>query len=252
MAWCCVFATFLSRETLTAILPKKNLNMKIGTWNLERLKYYKKTAEITSLLESQNCDILVLTEYDERIKPKGFEFEISTKNVAEVNTEFYQVTEKRVKIFTKYEIIKEFETYDCFTSCCAELKTEIGNLLIYGTIIGIYGNRNQNFKDDLPKQIADFNKFSKTENLCIIGDYNISFCDNYYFTNLGRTELNKSFVENKINNLTENIKETIDHIAISNKFIENSKVEIAEWNCGKALSDHKGISIKLKKEKNGS
>ena len=54
--------------------------MKIGTWNLERLKYYKKTAEITSLLESQNCDILVLTEYDERIKPKGFEFEISTKN----------------------------------------------------------------------------------------------------------------------------------------------------------------------------
>ena len=98
--------------------------MKIGTWNLERLKYYKKTAEITSLLESQNCDILVLTEYDERIKPKGFEFEISTKNVAEVNTEFYQVTEKRVKIFTKYEIIKEFETYDCFTSCCAELKTE--------------------------------------------------------------------------------------------------------------------------------
>ena len=95
-----------SPETLTAILPKKNLNMKIGTWNLERLKYYKKTAEITSLLESQNCDILVLTEYDERIKPKGFEFEISTKNVAEVNTEFYQVTEKRVKIFTKYEIIK--------------------------------------------------------------------------------------------------------------------------------------------------
>ena len=88
--------------------------------------------------------------------------------------------------------------------------------------------------------------------MCIIGDYNISFCDNYYFTNLGRTELNKSFVENKINNLTENIKETIDHIAISNKFIENSKVEIAEWNCGKELSDHKGISIKLKKEKNGS
>ena len=219
--------------------------MKIGTWNLERLKHYKKVPEITTLLENQNCDILVLTEYDERIKPKGFEFEIATKNLSELESENYRETEKRVKIFSKYEITKEFETFNSFTSCAAEFKTEIGNLIVYGTIIGIFGNRNQNFKNDLSKQIEDYRKFAETKNLCIIGDYNISFCDNYYFTNGGRTELNKSFAENEITNLTQNKTETIDHIAISKKFIPNSKVEIAEWNCSKELSDHKGISVKL-------
>ena len=63
---------FFHRLTLPAILPKKREKMKIGTWNLERLKHYKKVSEITLLLENQNCDILVLTEYDERIKPRGF------------------------------------------------------------------------------------------------------------------------------------------------------------------------------------
>ena len=219
--------------------------MKIGTWYLVRLKHYKKVPEITTLLENQNCDILVLTEYDERIKPKGFEFEIATKNLSELESENYRETEKRVKIFSKYEITKEFETFNSFTSCAAEFKTEIGNLIVYGTIIGIFGNRNQNFKNDLSKQIEDYRKFAETKNLCIIGDYNISFCDNYYFTNGGRTELNKSFAENEITNLTQNKTETIDHIAISKKFIANSKVEIAEWNCSKELSDHKGISVKL-------
>jgi len=219
--------------------------MKIGTWNIERLKHYKKSNEITLLLEKQNCDILVLTEYDEKIKPNGFQFELATKNLAELNSEYYRKTEKRVKIYSKYKIEKEHKTYDSFTSCCAEIKTENGNLLVYGTILGIFGNRNQNFKDDLPKQINDFKIFSETNNLCIIGDYNISFCDNYYFTNYGRTELNKCFVENKIEILTRDNKETIDHIAISKKFTENLNVEIMEWNTEKVLSDHKGISVKI-------
>ena len=64
--------------------------MKIGTWNIERLKHYKKIDEITSILENQNLDILVLTEYDERIKPKGYNFEISTKSLAELNSEYYR------------------------------------------------------------------------------------------------------------------------------------------------------------------
>ena len=217
--------------------------MKIGTWNLERLKHCKKIDEIISILENQNLDILVLTEYDERIKPKGYNFEISTRSLAELNPEYYRKTEKRVKIYSKYEIVNKHETYDVFTSCCVELKTEFGNLLVYGTIIGIFGNRNQNFKDDLPKQITDFKRFSKNKNLCVIGDYNITFSDNYYFTNFGRNALKKSFEENEIENYTQDLKETIDHIAISKKFIGDFKIETTEWNIDKKLSDHKGVSI---------
>ena len=125
------------------------------------------------------------------------------------------------------------------------MKSENGNLLVYGTIIGIYGNRNENFKEDLPKQIDDFKNLSKNQNLCVIGDYNISFSDNYYFTNLGRRELNKCFAENGIENLTLYLSQTIDHIAISRKFIANTKIVTGEWGSEKKLSDHKGISLFL-------
>ena len=227
-------------------LPRKKITMKIGTWNIERLKHFKKIKEITVILENLDLDILVLTEYDKRIVPKNYKFKISTTSLEEFNSDYYRETEMRVRIYSKYEIVKQIETYDKYTSCCAELKTECGNLLVYGTIIGIFGNRNKNFKEDLPKQIEDFRKLSKNLNLCIIGDYNISFSDNYYFTNWGRNELNKCFAENEINNLTQNLSETIDHIAISKKFCKDSRIETSEWNVEKELSDHKGISINIK------
>ena len=85
--------------------------------------------------------------------------------------------------------------------------------------------------------------FSKNKNLCVIGDYNITFSDNYYFTNFGRNELKKSFEENEIENYTQDLKETIDHIAISKKFNGDFKIETTEWNIDKKLSDHKGVSI---------
>jgi hypothetical protein len=219
--------------------------MKIATWNLERLKYSKETAKIISILEDLNADILVLTEYDERVNLTNYPFQIATKSLAELQPGYYKSSEKRVKIYSKFEIINQLETYDEYTSCCAEIKTEKGNLLVYGTIIGIFGNRNENFKTDLPKQIIDLKTLSKNKNICIIGDYNISFSDNYYFTNFGRNQLKNSFKENKITNLTHHLPETIDHIAISQAFIGNAPIETHEWNLDKKLSDHKGIFINI-------
>jgi hypothetical protein len=219
--------------------------MTIATWNLERLKYTKETAKIISILENSNADILVLTEYDERVNLKIYPFQIATRNLTELKPEHYKTSEKRVKIYSKYEIVNQFPTYDDYTSCCAEIKTDRGNLLVYGTIIGIFGNRHENFKTDLQKQISDFRILSKNHNLCIIGDYNISFSDNYYFTNLGRNELNNFFNEDKMINLTCHLSETIDHIALSEVFIGDAQIEIHEWNIDKKLSDHKGISINL-------
>lgn len=42
--------------------------MKIGTWNIERLKKLHQTEKILNEINSRNFDILVLTEYDNRIK----------------------------------------------------------------------------------------------------------------------------------------------------------------------------------------
>ena len=127
-----------------------------------------------------------------------------------------------------------------------ELETELGPIIVYGTIIGIYGNRNKNFDADLSQQIKDYRKLSSQKNFCLIGDYNTSFADNYYFTNNGRNELNKLIRECNLNLLTGDIPECIDHIAISERFITNLETEFGEWNLDKKLSDHKGIYVDLK------
>lgn len=219
--------------------------MKIGTWNIERLKKRDQNEEILNEINSRNFDILVLTEYDERIKPVGFDYQISTEDLMSVNTDNYLPTERRVKIFSKYKIVKQFDTFNKFTSCCAEVETDYGNLVIYGTIIGIYGNRNQNFKDDLQNQILDFNTIAAENNICIIGDYNMSFSDNYYFTKFGRETINNCFKELKIKNLTVELPENIDHIAISESFLDKTQATIETWNLDKRLSDHIGISIEI-------
>ena len=69
--------------------------------------------------------------------------------------------------------------------------------------------------------------------------------DNYYFTHFGRNTFLQCFESNNLKNITENLKENIDHIVLSENFAKNFKYEIVEWNIDKKLSDHKGICLKL-------
>ncbi|MDR0505469.1 MAG: hypothetical protein LBH32_01450, partial [Dysgonamonadaceae bacterium] len=98
-----------------------------------------------------------------------------------------------------------------------------------------------NFAEDLVKQIADFERLSINQNLCVAGDFNISLADDYYYTKFGRKALNRSFENLNIEVLTRNRQQCIDHIAVSKKFLGNASIKIVEWNYDKRLSDHKGI-----------
>lgn len=218
--------------------------MKIATWNVERLKHKKYLRKIVSECESINADILVLTETDTQIYPH-YKYYCATPSLSEIQPDYYKTTENRVSIFSNYKILRLYDTYDKYTSICAEIETERGNLLVYGTIIGIFGNRHPSFKPDLQRQLDDFKRLSSTGNLCICGDYNCGFSDNYYFTKYGRIAILQTFSESGIQLLTKDRSECIDHIAISSKFIHNQPVQINEWNYSKSLSDHKGISIKI-------
>ena len=220
--------------------------MRIATWNVERLKHKRELENIKSICNDFNADIFVLTETDEQIKLNHKIF-FQTPKLSEAPSSYflpaiYKNSENRVTIFTNYNPVKIYKTYDKFTVICIELETEFGNLLVYGTIIGISGNRNKNFKQDLLKQIEDFKILSK-KNICIVGDYNLSFADNYYFTNFGRDTLLKNFDKLKIEILTKNCAECIDHIAISKNFLVGRKFSFGEWNLEKNLSDHKGIFV---------
>lgn len=218
--------------------------MRIATWNIERLKHKTKLAEIIRFSNTLDADIFVLTETDEQVQlnyrycyqtPKLLESPLTHRLSA-----IYKTTENRVSIFSNYPCVRQHETFDKYTSICVELATPIGNLLIYGTIIGINGNRHPSFKYDIVRQCEDFKKLSAAGNLCICGDFNCSFADNYYFTKYGRDTLEQVFLDNKISLLTRDQPECIDHIAVSQNFITNGNITVAEWNFDKSLSDHKG------------
>ena len=218
--------------------------MKIATWNVERLKTDGRLPGILECIEKADTEILVLTETDSRISP-DYKNCFSTPPVKEANLKLYKASENRVSVFTNYKLIREHDTYDRHTTKCVELETEFGNLIIYGTIMGIFGNREASYIPDLEKQMDDVRRLTKLGNVCVLGDYNCSFSDNYYYTRQGRETVLKTFGECRISIVTEGQPECIDHIAMTDGFIGKRRIEVTEWNLDKTLSDHKGIMAEL-------
>ena len=177
--------------------------MKIATWNVERLKHKKQLEQIQGLCDGIHADILVLTETDKRLHP-NYAFCCESAPLLGDKTVHYAVTENRVSIYTNYPVVQLHQTYDSRTAVCAELKTEAGNLLVYGTIIGTLGNRHPSFMEELRWQRDDIRRLSELgDGICVCGDFNCSFSDNYCFTQAGRTTLLDLFRDTGLTLLTE-------------------------------------------------
>ena len=230
--------------------------MRIATWNVERLRHKNKLDLIHEACNAVEADILILTETDERVAPeypfccrttslKGVEIPVRYKG--EMIPVTYADTENRVSIFTNYRCVREYPTFNRSTAICIELETEFGNILVYGTIMGIFGNREASYKTDLTKMMEDIRHLTAAgHNVCVAGDYNLSFSDNYYHTTLGRETVLNCFKDAGISILTSERPECIDHIAISDSFMAGHHVtSIDEWNIDKKLCDHKGIIVQI-------
>jgi endonuclease/exonuclease/phosphatase family metal-dependent hydrolase len=218
--------------------------MKIATWNLERpnASTAKRNAAIVDKLREIDADILILTETNASIElAKDYNVVYTDTPTAAM----YKPGERRVAIYTKYDFSAEQSTYNAATAKCIGIRTPLGTLQVYGTIIGVYGNRRACFKPSLEKQIADWGDISKHGALCIAGDYNISFSDNYYYTAEGREKIVASFSELAIDNLTANLANNIDHIAISKQYMQDRKYALTTWNEDKKLSDHIGVCVQV-------
>ncbi len=221
--------------------------MKIATWNLERpTKNGRKTPGIMQYLIELNADILVLTESNEFID-LGEEYR--SFHTEDLLGQFYKKGDKQVSIFSKYPIIRQIPTFRSDTSLCLEIETPNGKLIVYGTIIGNFGNGGDQFATDLESQLKDFESIGKGNNFCIAGDLNISFSDNFYFTTKGREQLRKSFSSIDLKIMTKEISGNIDHIILAHRFIMNSKSYCGFWNDienkKERLSDHKGVFVEL-------
>lgn len=217
--------------------------MKIATWNVERLKHRKQLGELTRLCEGSGADILVLTEADEQIMP-DFPHKIASPHLDNLLGVPYNPTERAVMVFSKYEIKTVYPPFNAISAVAVEQETEIGRFILYGVIIGRFGNRHPEFMNDLNQLCKDIDLITqKGYKLCICGDFNLSFSDNYYYTKEGRAIIDECFRRNEISLVTAGQPECIDHIAVSTTLLRGSAPLIMEWNENKKLSDHKGIMI---------
>lgn len=204
--------------------------MRIATWNIERLKHKKSLEQILLACERTQADILVLTETDHRVCP-DYQYSFHTPLLTDIQPTLYTATENRVSVYTNYQCVRQHKTCDGYTALCVELETEKGSFSVYGTILGIYGNRHPSFQQSLTQQLADIRRLSASGMpVCICGDFNCSFSDNYYFTRQSRDALLRAFSERDIELLTKNQTECIDHIAVSKRFVTNSGIQVVEWN----------------------
>ena len=217
--------------------------MKIATWNIERPnKSTFKKKSIIQCLKIINADILILTETNEII---NWGETYNYFHTSKLEESYYKEGERRVSIYSKYNSVEDIRTFREDTAICKKLKTPFGDLVVYGTVIGIHGNRRKSFNTDLDEQLLDFDRIAKNNNFCICGDLNMTFSDNYYFTIEGRQKLNDSFEHLNLINLTANIPENIDHIVLTRTFIGEKEIKIGTWNLDKKLSDHIGVVVEL-------
>ena len=217
--------------------------MKIATWNLERpSKTSTRIPAIVTALKEINPDILILTETNEVID-LGSDY--VCYHTSQPDETYYKPGERRTGIYSKYKAIEHIQTFKADTSICVKFQTPVGYLVVYGTIIGINGNRRKDFISDLDFQISDFQQIAQTSALCIGGDLNISFGDNYYFTKDGRQKLNNTFENLALTNLTASIPQNIDQLILSMSYLDEQDVQIQNWNTDKKLSDHIGVCIEI-------
>ncbi len=218
--------------------------LSIATWNVERPTFRsKKVPAINDELKKQAADIFILTETHHCISPgKGYSVSSSMPLKREQDGSIYEEGELRVSIYSVFPIIKQLEVTNPCTTVCSLIKTPYGQLAVYGCIIGIHG-RGKGFDIDLEQQIQDLSRLTKQYPVCYAGDYNLSFCDNYYTKETSRSMLEESFSRFGIKNLTAEIPANIDHVAISESFLANTTVQYNCWNVDKKLSDHKGVAV---------
>ena len=218
--------------------------MRVATWNLDRPKKSKRQLIIDKLIEI-NADILILTETNSCIQLDNY-ISISTELLPKsFDNQKYEVGENRVSILTKYKATTRHKTFDSYTTVCSDIETPFGLLTVYGSIIGVFANRQPRFDNDLKGQLADFEKIFPGRQVCFAGDLNVTFSGRPWPSNKARQTLVDAFKKYNLTNTTSNIADTVDHIVLSNDFLDNKHLEVETWNADKKLSDHVGHLLTL-------
>lgn len=220
--------------------------MKILSWNVKRPKAgEKRVSEILELILSQNADLVFLTETNSILNLPNY-YKIQSREV-EGNYKGidFKKGENQISIFSKFPISNEIETYSDFSAVCGSAKTDWGDLILYGSVIGFLGGRTHHFKQDLAQQKEELIQLNLKGNVCFSGDLNISFSGHPYPSKVVRNEMLDFFEELNLEILTKSIENSAIHIVISKEFIQNKMIKIAEIEVDIKVSDHKLVLAEI-------
>lgn len=236
--------------------------MKIAVINID---WFKKSKDLQSKIQSeitnQDLDFLVVNENIENFSFNKNFFSYHTDSIP-TDEEFqylnYGIYLKgqipiRTSIYSKHKSIQEIITNDSYTSICHKFSIQNKQICIYGTIIGTWGMKYQeeigkrelqNFKDDVQNILLN------NKNVIIVGDFNTSFFEaekRQLFKINSRKELLNFTNKQNIYRATEKVENCIDHIFISNNFLEISTLSISTFLDNDILKDnpHKGILLEM-------
>lgn len=213
--------------------------MKILSWNIERPQIHdSRKDKMIKLITSLDADLIFLTETNSDIHFENYHSLQTLEQSPEYEGIAFKKGENKATIFSKYPIIEELETYDKFSSVCGKVNTALGELVLYGSIIGFLGGKGDYFKLDLEKQMEDIQQLCANNQVCFSGDLNISFSGYPYPSKAVIERVNKFFKTNRLINTTAIHEDSAIHIVLSESILKNREVKTQKIEVPRSLSDH--------------
>jgi hypothetical protein len=221
--------------------------MKILSWNLRHLEGDLdndiNNSRKQKVLE-QDADIVILTNTKLAFYLGGAYKRISTLEMPLRHDGIdYQEGENRVSIYTKYPFKNKVNTFDDYTSVCQMIETPLGNLNVYGTIIGA---KQELFESDYVEQKEDLVRIEGA--LCYAGDWNTSFTGTLLPDEKTVHEFQEFLNDQKIAILTADFENSIHHVAVSKSFLKGNTTQVDLLPVDAPLSDQEMILIEIKEK----
>ncbi|MFM2385535.1 MAG: hypothetical protein RL660_292 [Bacteroidota bacterium] len=232
--------------------------MKIGTINMDWLKN-KKSQKSFFLedIEKQDLDFIIITETLDSFNLSSNYNKIQTNTLPTAGKYEYLdygaynkgELSVRVAIFSKHQFIEPLDVIEKFTSVAGLYKTPIGEIIVYGTIIGTWGIQKQKeiAEKELNNFINDIEKLSTLNKQIIIGgDLNTSLKveEKRSLTQIdSRNALTNFFNKHNLTVTTKDQNHCIDHIIISEGLATQFRYEASEFLDNGILKDEPHVGV---------
>ena len=234
--------------------------MRIATWNVAYGLGEAVNQRRRAKMDEIDADIWILTETHDDLSP-GPEFRAvhgANRPLDDGNRQVVKGS-RFVSIWVGGEgTLTSLDVTDRVFSVACLVGTEIGPLVVFGTVLPWYGRGN--YVETVEAQSTDWEALGRKcgANVCVAGDFNADLegGPHYYGAKASKTAITEALADTHLTLLTghQRTKSTgrkhglIDHIAISNDVASGSREPIV-WDMvdakGRRLSDHVGVAVDI-------